>query len=185
MSVYFAQAADGAVKIGRAHHVHSRVVTLARLRGCVVKTIAEWPGEEWVERMFHDMFAAELIGREWFAPSERVLKMADALRLETVASCNALPASIRSIGREIVLGDGGRRRVAWIPAGRMVRSVAAERLARLVEFGVADPCILARTPAPARDCLMDNAPSVIDALAVERLYGIPVREWGVLAQKAA
>jgi hypothetical protein len=70
--VYFAQRADGLIKIGVARDVFARMSALQRTDG-PLSLLGSMAGSYAVENAIHHMFASQRAAGEWFCPTERLL----------------------------------------------------------------------------------------------------------------
>lgn len=70
--IYFAQRADGAIKIGTSENVPKRLATLSKEHGPLA-FLGEIPGDRPVELHLHDILAPHRLSGEWFAPHPDVI----------------------------------------------------------------------------------------------------------------
>lgn len=76
-NIYFVRRGDdGPVKIGSARNVTKRLNDLQVANAEPLRLLAVYTAPARFERELHDYLAADRIGGEWFAPSERVLAIA-------------------------------------------------------------------------------------------------------------
>lgn len=78
--VYLAEREDGAIKIGFSSDVMRRVSELRKQTSSTVQLLACYPGDKPDELRLHRTFKSDLIGDEWFRPSEELLAFIEALR---------------------------------------------------------------------------------------------------------
>lgn len=72
-TVYFIQAADGAIKIGSSHNPTARMAALQGAHGSPLKMLATEPGGRARELQLHAVFRDFRRSGEWFSPSPEIL----------------------------------------------------------------------------------------------------------------
>lgn len=79
--IYFVQAGeDGAIKIGFAQNLESRLAAMRTDSPVALRLLASIPGTLMLEKKLHKRFAAAWLHGEWFSPSDDLL--AHVRRLE-------------------------------------------------------------------------------------------------------
>lgn len=92
--VYFAEAPDGAVKIGTTNDLKARVTSLrTALPG--IKILASVEGDHSLESHLHETFADDRIEREWFRKSDAISRLIDQIK---ALGADAIPAGYRPAG---------------------------------------------------------------------------------------
>lgn len=78
-TVYFAQRADGLIKIGFASNVCERMKQISPVAGSAMNVLATTGGGSKEEKRLHKLFAASHCHGEWFHPSLEVLEHVELL----------------------------------------------------------------------------------------------------------
>jgi hypothetical protein len=78
--VYFIQADDGPIKIGRAYNIKYRMSSLLSGSWHELRLVGWVKGPRKLEAELHQRFAADRIRREWFQPSDELLAFIKGLR---------------------------------------------------------------------------------------------------------
>jgi hypothetical protein len=115
MTIYFLRHAD-LIKIGFTSHLQTRMKSILTAVPGGAELLGHMPGERDVESHFHAVFAADRFSGEWFAVSDRLLAVIDAIAIKELPSVD-MP---KLIHRE-------EQDQAWRVVSKRVRAAAARR----------------------------------------------------------